>query len=280
MGQLGVRDELRALSKSEAIAWLERVLASPVTPDWGRLLYLLRADWAALSRWLELDKEHCLAASDAIALYAQIEEDPAPFPEGASPAHIKAAIELALHRYDNARIRKTLKAVTAAWPANNDSGGQLSLSPEVNTLAAILLGQSEEHWSRWKKALRLRSSSTASEAWHALLDVADGLYALIRADWRDPPEDVAARLSQLPILAGIRGVRQRSDIEGTLQEIIASQLTGEFRSHFALCEIDDGSDTYVLAVIRADRVTEFERLARALLEEQRGIRWLAPTVAA
>lgn len=70
LGHDDTRDAVLALGTKGGVAWLEQNIASPICPEWGRLLYSLKPEWAQLDRWIRLSQLHCLAAVDALLMFA------------------------------------------------------------------------------------------------------------------------------------------------------------------------------------------------------------------
>ena len=52
LGHGDTRDALVGLGREAAIAWLEEQIESPIGPEWGRLLFAVKPEWAHLDHWI------------------------------------------------------------------------------------------------------------------------------------------------------------------------------------------------------------------------------------
>lgn len=271
MGQQGVFNELKQLDQNVAIQWLERHIASPVSGDWGNCLYWLHANWATLEAWLRMDKVHCIAAMDAIRRHADAEsanEDAPLLPSGASPENIAAAMAAVLHDFNTPRMREIAAVVLRTWPVAKKKTSGVELPSEFLAAAQILLGNDLKFIQRWKQSLpRTVPANDPESIWDALLNFSDSKYAVVIADWRAEVSDVAERLSALPIVAGQSIEWSRLQSHGGTIETLIDELDREvIPLGFAAGSIDNGTDGYVLILLRASSIAPFESAVSLFLK--------------
>lgn len=133
VGQAGVLNDLKSLEKNEAIEWLKANISSPVTRDWGRLLYSLSADWSVLKEWMHIGKEHALASLDAIDHGIATKEA---WPSGSNKEEVISEVERLLFLYQTPKIKQTYdEVVSFATPP--------PLTKNLAAAAAILFGNSD-----------------------------------------------------------------------------------------------------------------------------------------
>ena len=183
VGQAGVLSDLKSLQKDEAIEWLKSNISSPVTRDWGRLLFALSVDWDVLKEWMQLGKAHALAALDAIDHYLAERDE---WPPGGRKHEVVSEIEHLLSLYQTPKVKQVYDEVLSF--ANPPP-----LTKNLALAAQILFGSIETE-------VVLRDKSTKAK-WHSLLHKADKKYCLIVLDWKASTEEVANELSSLPIIS-------------------------------------------------------------------------------
>lgn len=224
IGQAGVVSELRDMQPSQAFAWLEKQLASPVSKDWGQLLFALSADSATLKHWLTLSKEHALAAADAARAYA--ESGKANFVAAVLPALQEAAAA-----YSAPRLRAALETLE-----------QFGLSA-VEPIPNAALERAEAILSN-RRGLAPAAKATLVAAhdhiakWSVLLHGLDRVHCVAILDWKSSPQEQLHALRSLPAWA-----------------------TRDDASEFAVTSVDIGSDEIVLIALPSEQLREIESLA-------------------
>lgn len=189
--------DLKSLQKNEAIEWLKSNISSPVTRDWGRLLFALSVDWDVLKEWMQFGKAHGLAALDAIDHYLAVKDE---WPPGSTKNEVVSEVKYLLSLYQTPKIKQVYDEVLSF--ANPPP-----LTKKLALAAQILFGCS-------KPEIVLREKNTETK-WHSLLHKADRKYCLLVLDWKAAAEEVANELSSLPIVLEIEDASlsyQRLDV--------------------------------------------------------------------
>lgn len=193
IGQAGVLNDLRAMPTSDAIAWLEKHISSPVTSDWGSLLSALNADWLTLKTWMHKSKEHALAAADAICSHVVNHGE---LPKATTAKEIEVELLRLVSLYETPRLQKAQKVV-------HEFLNPAPLSKGLKEVAQILFGSN---------AYSLGQPSGDKVAqWQTIMYKADGCYCLAIVDWKAPEAEQRNALSSLPIL--------KQDVKLTIEEV-------------------------------------------------------------
>ena len=180
VGQAGVFSDLKSLEQSDALNWLHTNVSSPVTRDWGRLLASLSVDWYSLKVWMSTDKEHAIAAVDAISQYVATKEE---LPPSTNNKELIAELERLLSLYPTPKFKEVYDELALFI-------NPPPLTKNLATASKILLKGGE---------VALREKNTKAK-WTSLLHKANGKYCLAILDWKATSEQVATELSTLPIV--------------------------------------------------------------------------------
>lgn len=210
VGQAGVLNDLRALDKQEAISWLQRNISSPVTRDWGKLLVGVAADWNTLKAWMHIDKEHALAAADAVDHLIAVQEE---WPADGVPSEVVAETERIATLYQTPKLKSILDAVLAFSTPQ-------SLPHELNEGAKLLLGESEPQV--------ILKGNSVKEKWHSLFHKADKKHCVAILDWRSSESECTNQLLSLPIVV---------------------ESDKSMSSHLVYEKVDVGSDEVILVAL-------------------------------
>jgi len=258
VGQFGVRDDLLQMPRAEAIAWLEKYVASPVSSNWGGLLYTLDADWECLHRWLVKDKVHCLASCDALYWFASPDMDNEPhLPEGASSEQVVAAVDAAVAAFGNPRIQKIQGIVRAAWAPRMARPANASDIKALTKVASILLGNDSALIERWSALAAQDGSRDRSALLHHLLHNSDGEHSVVVVDWKADLDD-ALLVFELPILADMSVDIRLGDFADSWRSV-GDVLAGMLKSRgLAVGSIDMGSDEHIFVVLPETTMAEME----------------------
>jgi hypothetical protein len=221
IGQAGVLVELRALDAAGALQWLEDQLASPVSRDWGRLLYSLNATPTLLRHWLGLSKEHALAAADAAELLATAGELD-------STCSLLPDLRVALDAHQSPRLAAAVKAVELAQAATS------SPLPIALERAASLLSNNEPLSSSDKVAIV--GGQQPLGPWHALFHALSEVYCIVTLDWRASSQDQLAAVKALPVW------------QQAQQQLLVES-------------VDFGNDEIILIALSKEQMAELKRLA-------------------
>ena len=226
IGQAGVLAELQALGATDALQWLEDQLASPVSRDWGRLLYSLDAPLPLLRRWLCLSKGHALAAADAAVRMAETGKlDPA--------SSLLPDLCAALEANQSPRLASAVKAVELAQTVVSAPLPSVALER-----AASILSNNMPLSSQGKMAIV--ASQPSSCPWHALFHALSEVYCVTVLDWRASGRDQADAIKSLPIW---QQAQQRPLVE---------------------C-VDFGNDEIILVALPTEQMAELKQLAPHLM---------------
>ena len=180
IGQAGVLQDLRTLPRDKAIDWLHKFIHSPISQDWGRLLNALDPDWTVLNEWMQLDKEHALAAADAIS--ARIESSGSV--PGTNLSELVAELENLVALHQSPRFKKSLEmlqAVATQAPVPADIARAVQLLFGQNASPPILLARDR------------------SAQWHSVFHQAADKYCVALLDWRASADEQQDAVSALPI---------------------------------------------------------------------------------
>ena len=178
---IGFIDELRALAKPKAIDWLSKNVSSPVNRYWGLYLYELSADWFDLKQWLNTDKEHALAAADAVNFYILGDELPA----DSNLTDLLSEIDSLVSKYGSFRLKEIQDEVRRF--ANPPK-----LSKRLIEASQIVFGSD-------KPKVRLREKKD-EHRWCSLFDKAHSKYCVVTADGKTPKEELEQMLNSLPVV--------------------------------------------------------------------------------
>lgn len=180
VGQAGVFSDLKSLEQADALNWLHTNVSSPVTRDWGRLLASLSVDWCSLKVWMFTDKEHAIAAVDAISHDVATKEE---LPPGTNKEELISELKRLLSLYPTPKFKEVYDELAQFI-------NPPPLTKNLATASKILLKGGE---------VTLRDKDTKAK-WVSLLHKANGKYCLAILDWKATSEQVAAELSVLPIV--------------------------------------------------------------------------------
>ncbi|WP_162456236.1 hypothetical protein [Pseudoxanthomonas kalamensis] len=208
VGQAGVIADLRAMERTQAFRWLEEHLASPISSNWGQLLFALGADVALLRRWLGLSKEHALAAADATK---------AALDSGQPSALLSLLPDLrvAQETYGSPRLKSVLDAVEKSQCSAN------SLSAPLIRAAAIL---SNGKGLSTQAEAAISAAKQPAGSWHALFHALSDSYAIAVLDWKaEEPEQINA-IRELQVWKSTHGVVQIETVDFGNDEIILIAL--------------------------------------------------------
>lgn len=267
VGTFGVRDDLQKIARAEAIAWLEKYVASPVSSSWGGLLYMVGADWETLQRWLVMDKVHCLASCDALYWFASPDMDSEPrLPEGASPEQVVAAVDAAVATFGNPRIQKIQGIVRAAWAPRMVRPANASDIRALTKVASILLGNDSALIERWSALAAQDGSRDRSVLLHHLLHNSDGKHSIVVVDWKADLDD-ALLVFELPILADMSVDIRLGDFADSWDSA-GDVLAGMLKSRgLAVGSIDMGSVEQIFVVLPETTMAEMELSISAALRK-------------
>jgi hypothetical protein len=260
---------LAALGKDAAIEWLENHIESPIGPGWGWTLYYLKAEWAPLSRWVRLSKLHCLAAIDAIQMFAAatdgmlaLEVEPK-LPDGATPKSINEAVAFALAQFGNPRLEKAAQRIRSVWSTGPREPRKVSVPDALARVANILFRQDENLMNAWIKSMeRSRERPEGPfDIYDNLLNFAEKKDILAIVDWRAPAEEIQASLSTLKGSEGLNiPWKELLNHPGDNEELFHAINTAiSFQNQSLVC-LDHGCDDNPLAFLPFEKVSEIRTL--------------------
>ncbi|MEM7558032.1 MAG: hypothetical protein AAF394_02825 [Planctomycetota bacterium] len=273
LGHGDTRDSLVALGRERGIAWLEEHLESPIGPEWARLLYALEPEWKHFDRWIRRSKLHCLAAVDALVLFASgLDSDgneAAPMPHGADPAAIDALLTFALDNYDNPRLQAAAKRIRHAWPVGTPTRHAVGIPAPIDEFASRLFGREATLMRDWIDSLAngLNAPQNPSDYWHSLLHFGGRVGIIAIVDWRAFPDSIIGRLrslrgaDRLPIPWEVY-----EDFDAELEALFSElnlQVKGSGQS---LVSLDTGSDSYALTFVESDTLPTLESFLASALD--------------
>jgi hypothetical protein len=274
LGHGDTRDALVALGTEAGIAWLEDHIESPIGPEWGRLLYGLKPEWAHLDRWIRRSKLHCLAAIDALLSFTPspyFDDDKEPeLPSGADPAAINDALNYALRHYDNPRLQDAAKRIRHVWPVGATTRHAINIPDRLEGIATILFGNDATLMNRWTESLAtaLNAPETASDYWHSLLQFGDRTDVVAVVDWRAFPDSIVGRLRSLRSANGLAiPWKVYANYDGELEDLFR-ELNAEVKgSERSLVSLNTGGDSYALVFVDPDTIPTLESLIASALKE-------------
>ncbi len=263
LGQLGVRDAILALGTESGVTWLEKHIESPVSSDWGALLFALKTPWNHLERWLSLNKFHCLAALDALCCYAAERQ----MPEEANTKSINAAIDRVQVAYNSPRIKMAIREIRHTWPLEARKHRLVDLPPAIEQAAGILFRSDAVLMKAWQKSManNLETPDEAEEFWVSLIDFCQSEKLLAIVDWR---ERLAEVVEQLRSLRSARSLNLAWDNYASLRMELERGLKvigSASSSHgMTLVSLDDGADDYPLMFLPSESVLVLVAALRSL----------------
>jgi len=264
--RLGQRDGQRAilaLGTDAGVAWLQSRVESPIGPEWGRTLFELRPHWRQLEQWLRLDSIHCLAAMDALKLYARIPE----MPDGADAGMIHSAVEGALVAFGNHRLKIAAKEICFAWPMGPRTRHSVEVPEELAKAADILLRGDSRVISAWHEsmAMGMEPVEGAERVWDSLLRYCMDRNLVANVTPRTSPHDVAESLQSLP-LASMTNLPWETLLNARRETALALEHFGAecIVQGIALVSLDYGADEYALTFLTPDAAATFESLVHTL----------------
>jgi hypothetical protein len=253
LGQLGVRDAIIALGTENGVAWLEKHIESPVSTDWGGLLFALKAPWSHLERWLSLSRFHCLAVLDALRCYAEELE----MPEGANAESIHAALDRVQAVYGSPRIKMAVKEIRHTWPLGGQKHELVDVPPAFKRAAEILFRSNATAMKGWQRSMSEDPAppDQPEEIWISLIEFGQSQELLAIVDWRERLAEVVEQLKSLQSarslnLAWDSFAVLRLELERGLKTIGGASIS----QGLALVSLDHEADDYVLTFLPSDEV--------------------------
>jgi hypothetical protein len=258
-----------ALGKDAAVEWLENHIEPPIGPAWGRTLHYLKINWEQLNRWVQRSKLHCLAAIDAIAIFAaatdvELANEAEPqLPEGATPDSIQGAVDFALANFRNPRLEKAAQRILPVWSRNPRKRHQVSVPPALTNVASILFREDVELMRQWTESLATAREPPDGpfEIYDALLNFAEERKILAIVDWRAPAEEVVASLRALTSARQL-GLRWQDLLirPGDNEHLFRAIHKAVSREGNSFVCLDHGCDDYPLTFLQAQDVGKVREL--------------------
>jgi hypothetical protein len=257
---------LTALGTDASIAWLAKHIESPIGPEWGRLLYDLKPSWQHLSAWMRQSKLHCLAAIDALMIFAAAdsvlrEKDPPVLPNGADPKSINAALDTALTSYGNPRLHDAAKKIRYVWPIGPRPRHVVSVPAALNDVANILFRGNADLLRDWHESMATARTPPAGAAamYDSLLEFAETKQRVAIVDWQESSEEITARLRDLQSAQGLKIswdlFANYSGGNEKLFRTVSAAMSAH--GHLLVC-LDHGSDNYPLTVLPSEMVPKVQ----------------------
>lgn len=256
---------LLVLGTNRGLAWMEKHIESSIGPQWGRILHDLQPPWAQLERWIRLSKIHCLAAIDALLVYAAAdsllrEDEPAVLPEGASASSIHSSLNVALAKYGNPRIESAVKKLRHAFPIGTRPKRLVKVPSEIEQIAGIMFRHDSSKIPAWHDVLATAIDDRDSilDWLHSLMNFADKANAVAIVDSREWPDEIVLRVRDLPESRELGIQWETLSTDGkTTEELLCSLSELISSCGHKLVSFDVGDSDYSFAVVSSD---DYQRL--------------------